>query len=330
MEALRIIAMFFVLMLHANFLALGWPTSEEVSANPLSWGIRIFFESLSIGAVDIFVLISGWFGIQPKLKSFGNLTFQCLFFGVGIYISCVLTNISSLSLTGTINSLYIRQYNWFVPAYILLYILSPVLNAFIEHSTKKQFSFVIISFYTFQSIYAWIIGGENGGFLSGYSTISFIGLYLLARYVRLHSPKFTKFSYKLDLVIFISLVLLNSLGDYVLHNSRFFQYNSLIVIFSSLHLLLAFSKLRFHSRIINWIASSSFAVFLLHIDNNILPYFLYYCRQIYQEHSGIKYLATICVFLTAVFAVSVLLDKIRICCWKPIATWIEKRTQPQI
>ncbi len=242
LEVLRIIAMFFVLMLHANFLALGPATSGEAAANPLSCGMRIFFQSLAIGAVDIFVLLSGWFGIRPKLKSFGSLIFQCLFFSIGIYAFCVLAGISPLLKIDIAKALYIVPGLWFVPAYLLLYVLSPMLNTFIEHSSKQQLRAVIIGFFVIQSMYAWVFWGV-GFFVRGYSTISFIGLYLLARYVRLYTPRFANLSFKWDLMISLILVIIGSLGYYVLWDNRFFDYTSIFVIFASLHLLLFFSKL---------------------------------------------------------------------------------------
>lgn len=45
MELLRIIAMFFVLLIHANFWAVLPPTVDEIVQNPVDAWIRTFFES---------------------------------------------------------------------------------------------------------------------------------------------------------------------------------------------------------------------------------------------------------------------------------------------
>ncbi len=324
MEMLRIIAMLFVLVLHANFLALGPANAAEAAANPLSCGMRVFFQSLSIGAVDIFVLLSGWFGIRPKLKSFGNLVFQCLFFSVGIYAFCVCMGLAPLTKIDVAKALYIVPVVWFVPAYILLYILSPVLNVFVEHASKKQFVGVIIGFFVFQSLYAWVSFGV-GFFVRGYSTISFIGLYLLARYVRLYAPGFARWSCWKDLAAFFALVALGGIGYYLSWDARFFDYTSILVIFASLYLLLFFSKLEFRNRFVNWVSGSAFAVYLIHCEPHVLPIFLKYSKEIFQEYSGMQYLAVIAAFLMAVFMASVLLDKLRMLCWKPFAAWIDSR-----
>ena len=64
-----------------------------------------------------------------------------------------------------------------------------VLNAFIEQASQKDFRNVLIAFFTFEFIYGWIFSGSTQHIQDGYSTISFIGLYLLARYVRLYQPR---------------------------------------------------------------------------------------------------------------------------------------------
>ena len=77
------------------------------------------------------------------------------------------------------------NWNWFIKAYLGLYIIAPVLNAFVNNAEKKAFQKVLLSFFIFQTAYSWISGGAVF-FEGGYSTMSFIGLYLLARYVKLH------------------------------------------------------------------------------------------------------------------------------------------------
>lgn len=75
MELLRLLAMFFVLALHANATAIQVPTADDIQAAPLSSFTRIFLEQATVVAVDVFVLISGWFGIRPTLKGAGNFAF---------------------------------------------------------------------------------------------------------------------------------------------------------------------------------------------------------------------------------------------------------------
>ena len=85
-ELLRITAMVLVMVLHADFLSLGSPSAAEVVSAPVQSFFRIFTESLSIVCVNVFILISGWFGIRPRLRRFSEFLFQVWFFGVLMYV----------------------------------------------------------------------------------------------------------------------------------------------------------------------------------------------------------------------------------------------------
>lgn len=186
-ELLRLFAMFLVLIVHADFLSLGIPTQEDVLSAPMNAFVRFFIESLSVVCVDIFVLISGWFGIRASKKGFCKFAFQCLFFYVGIYAMVCLLGLEPLSLHGIAGVL---KFNWFIIAYLGLYVLSPVLNAFVETASKNTFRNVLICFFILQTLYGWVSTSMNI-FQNGYTTLSFIGLYLLARYTNVHKPSWT-------------------------------------------------------------------------------------------------------------------------------------------
>lgn len=91
-ELLRIVAMFMVMMLHVNFLALGKPTMDEANSATIPTFVRIMFEVMSVGCVDLFVLISGWFGIKANRKSLLAFVFQVVFICYGVSAVCLILN----------------------------------------------------------------------------------------------------------------------------------------------------------------------------------------------------------------------------------------------
>ena len=58
-ELLRIIAMLMVMFVHADFLAMGAPSSADVINNVADASVRVWIQALTMCCVDIFVLISG-------------------------------------------------------------------------------------------------------------------------------------------------------------------------------------------------------------------------------------------------------------------------------
>ena len=172
-ELLRIISMFMVMMLHVNYTALGVPTIADAQNNVLPTFTRIFFEMLSIGSVNVFVLISGWFGIKASWKSLAAFIFQCIFIAWGIYAIMSFYGLVPLSLHNLDVTLFVRS--WFVQAYLGLYILTPALNLLIEHSKRRHLQ-ILLGLFLLEFIYDFL-STDNMLFNSGYSIIHFVLLY---------------------------------------------------------------------------------------------------------------------------------------------------------
>ena len=317
--------MFLVLIVHADFFALGAPSHSEIKANLLDSSLRVFFQSLSIACVDIFVFISGWFGIKPKVKGVSAYIFQCLFFLIGIYAVTLIFGWSTLSIPGIRGCFAATSLNWFIKAYLLLYILSPVLNAFVETTSRKQFKVILIAFYLFQFIYGWIFSTATAFIEDGYSTISFIGLYLLARYLHLYRPRLTGYRITTDLLIIVGLVsgvtTLYLLTPEIGH--RFLRYISPTTLSLAVFAVLAFTKIRISSKFVNWCGASSFAVFLLHTKPNVIWPYTAMCEKLHNTFSPLGYWVGVCVILLLIYVLALLLDQIRICLWKYLWATIE-------
>lgn len=309
--------MFLVLVLHANFFSLGAPNSIECNINPATSAFRIFLKSMSIVAVNVFVLISGWFGINFRIKSLLKFLFQVLFFSFGIYLFSVAFLGTSVSLKGVAACFQISRSLWFVKAYLCLFILSPVLNSFCKSAEKKEFFWVLVSFFIFQTVYG--LSGAAYFIQHGYSTISFIGLYLLAQYIHRFIPY--RFSFKVYGGGYIGCILLITGIDFLSRMKSFpvidmYSYINPLVILASVFLLLMFSRINLKSAFINWTASSCFAVYLLHMNDNLRDrFFKVYIKQIYELYDGLICLIYIGIALIAIFFFAILIDQVRKYVW---------------
>ena len=327
-ELLRIIAMFMVLVLHANFLALNPPTSNDLFSRPIPTITRIFIEALSVVCVNVFVLISGYFSIRPNIQGCCKFIFQCIFFLFPIGLISHICFGTQLKY----DFLFMNQdCYWFVKAYIGLLIIAPVINSFIEKVTQKQLLTWIIFFYLFQTLYGGFISKGADFFLKGYSTLSFIGLYTLGRYVRLYPSKYTNQSmiksFSIYLIITMIMTLFSILGLKYISNvgisSKVLNqcvacYVNPFTVIASLYLLLSFTKLHFSSRIINYIAASSFAVYLLHTNPALLGIYTEKMKLLYDTFNGIYYLFIISGTLIAIFITAIIIDQIRLYFWNLI------------
>lgn len=326
-ELLRIVAMFLVLVLHSGFSTIKGPTTREVHSLFLQPLTRFLFESFSIACVDIFVLISGWFGIRPTKKRLLNFMFISFYFIIGVYLVMVVCGNISISLKGIASCfLFIQDYDyWFVRTYLLLFLMSPILNAFVESADKSTFRNVLIGFFLFQTIYAWGFVAVNA-FAGGYSTISFMGLYLLARYVKIHKPKWSQMSKLKDLLVIIVCVLsmagLSFATAYVGHpmSGKFCgSYICPLVIIQAMFMVMMFSKFHIRSNLINWVATSCFAVYLLHTHISIFyDYFKPTIALLYARYNGILCIITIGAFLLSVFVAAIIIDQPRKWMWNVV------------
>ena len=321
-ELLRIVSMFMVLVLHANFCGIGKPTAETALT---AVGIaQISIQALSICAVNTFIMISGWFGIKPSIKGFCNFIWQVFYFVIIEYIIFFLVfhhHISIKDICGCFG-LY-NGGGWFVASYIGLYIIAPVLNSFLKNSSVQKITMTLIAFFAFELI--WGNSLSVGFILGGYSTFSFIGIYLLAGLLRMRKLNITS---KTSLTIFFVICILNSLFylictrlNLVAIIPMIFNYINPFVIAAASFLLLTFANLpEIQNRLIRkftlWLGASCFAVYLFHVGTSYSSnvFFNTVHTLFHKFPSPLDYLVVL-IFLIIVFLIAIILDQPRKFIW---------------
>lgn len=327
-ELLRCVSMFMVLMMHTSFITFGFPTVEETRNEPLFWGLQTLQYSVALVAVNVFVMISGWFSIKPKAKGITSFTFQVAFLKLLSFCFFVIAGLLALNKTSIADLLMLKPYTgWFIKTYILLYILSPVLNAFVENTNRQVYKRVLFFYFVFIFLLGWF-KDITGYMMGGYSISMFVGLYLLARYVRVYSPSWSKFSKKKDLAIYLLVTAVTFLGIYIPvyfglpHSETFVQaftrYSSPFVVLGALFLLLMFSKIKIG--VIPWlnnVAKSCFAVYLLHFMWGLLPKIVI---RLYDSNSMPMFYIQLIGLLLVIFFSCILIDRVRIEIWNKISS----------
>lgn len=312
-ELLRILSMIMVLMGHANYKTFGYPSIDVIHDSFCFSLLRNSLETFSITAVNIFILISGWFGIKFSVKKILNIAFLLCFYVIGISIVLQLMGgAKTLSIDILIEYIFHGNY-WFIYSYILLMIISPVLNTFTQENNKIKLKSFLIAFYIFQFLVGWLMKCET--FSGGYSCISFIGLYLFARYLRIFGRSVNR---KFAVIMIVLLILLNTslitiLTCYPFYNIdalKLISYNSPVIILLSVYILLFFKELNIKSKIVNYISSSVLAIYLIHMH----PLFFdaYYVSKIWEfSYNPYKWII-IPLYITFIAFSSILIDKLRI------------------
>lgn len=324
-ELLRIIAMFMVMILHVNNTTLGVPSVDDTHADGFNVFFRIFFEVFAIGSVNVFVLISGWFGINPSFKSLSSFIFQCVFITWLGSLFSFITGLSYVSFASIDATIFVRS--WFVQCYLLLYILSPALNSIVEKS-RIVHKYIIIGL-LFMELFYDFISKDTMIFRCGYSTLHFIILYLIARYIRKNKTLrfLNDYAFPIFLITITGVSVIEFYGLFygIPNVLRLSIYSSPFIIITALCLLFCFNKMNITSLLINKIASSSFAVYLLHTNPLILTtLFVPLALKIYNSYNGCMLLLMLSLYMTLWYIVAIIVDIIRIKTWAIIMPKITK------
>lgn len=318
-ELLRIVIMFMILVLHANFVTWGKP-ENSFSAIGLS---RNILESLTIIPVNIFVIITGYFGTNLKLRRICSLIFQCFFCVVPISILFIATGI----FTPTNKTELIKVYNflsgyWFIVAYIGLLLFTPILNAAIESFNKKYFLLLIVLLYLFYGIGDYIhINSTAITTNGGYSALWFVILYLTGAYIKRFPIIISKY-----LCVVIYVVSAISCAVFSIPISFLgISYNNPFVVIASISFFLFFIiGVKNNNKATFWIASSTTMVYLLNSHPIVIKFYKDCFYNFYQKYSLIGFLSVSLLFCIVFFIIAILYDKIRIFLWKHIDSLIFK------
>ena len=325
MELLRIISMFMVVMLHTNFWALGEPTLEMCKQETTKAFAQFLVESIAIVSVNCFIFISGWFSIKLTLRGVANLLFLVVFYNLLIYLVFLGFGLIDFDLRHFISHCNFLPYYWFVTCYFALYLLSPILNTFIDNSDEKWARNTVLIFVGLDVIMGWWFNELQ--FNRGHSLLHFMVVYLIARYIKVFGGRLFSFNKKYDLLIYLLITLLVPVVVMVCSRvspsiwgiyDRLLRYNSPFVMLASVYFSLYFTKLKFQLKSVNFIGASCFAVYLIHTDALIRGYVKDYCQRLFANNDIFVYSIIITLLIIGLFVVAVLVDQLRKWLWSYI------------
>lgn len=261
-ELLRLLCIYGIVSMHTYSVFYG--TSTGVN---LVYGVLI--NSLFNTGVSIFILISGYFGINGTIKKYIKLELEVLFYSLlsVVIISLVQNNWSLKDVIKACFPVASGEY-WYITSYMLLMIFSPYVNKIPEKLEKKDFEkFLLIMFLVFSfapTIIQFHVMNDGG---KGFANM--LLMYLIGRYIRLYYDTKIQIRKRL-LLVGAGLIALGFAFNMLLTFFRggkgvfapFARDCSSIIILSSIVIFLIFKNFSFNSNIINAISKHVVAVYL--------------------------------------------------------------------
>lgn len=324
-ELLRIVCMLFIVTYHfLRYIV----ESDGIAGDQL---LKTAWLPLHI-AVICFVLISGYFHIQPTIK--GSLK---LLLPVIVYyaIPCFVVRCCGITdyIGGGQQTVFFLSKSpyWFIKTYFCLYLLSPVLNHYLDSASMRQ-KVYILGVLLFTSVYSAFIG--DSAYMGGKNIALFMTLYVMGDVIRDSQKAIQKvsilwfiFAWLLLNLIIVGLYYSNSvssLGDTIWKLS--FPYSSPILIINAVLFFLIFSRIQIQASFINNIALSVFAVYIITgnplVENLLLFPVLNSINSVFN--GGATTIIIVFLFAVVAFSLSIVLDLI----FRPFFAFCVKKLTP--
>lgn len=320
-ELLRIIAMFMILMhhfiVHNGYDVLKLPLGPE----------RIFFQLVMAGGgkvgVVIFFSISAWFfldkeqTIKANLRRVWIMERELLFWSlilVAFYLVFDRTDLGMKTMVKSVMPLSMSLW-WYATAYAIFLALLPFLSKGLKALGREYHLALAVTVLVIWGLTSFIPKTLGDSALTG--VFGFIYLFILISaykwYMKPLSTKRTWLTIGIGLGFFLlytcASIALSLLG----HNMKIYITGSwkLPAIMIGLGMFLLFDSVTFHNRIINRIAQSAFAVYLVTdyaASEKLLWVRLFNLKNLYQQPLAILQILGI---LLAIYVAGTLLDFIR-------------------
>lgn len=310
-ELFRILLILMVIMVHYFNTEMGGALGKVVPGS-LNYYFVHLMESLCIVAVNGFILITGYFSYKKenvKLSKIINLVLIMIFWGLLSLLTVLVLRPENIENKQVIIDIIETSTNqWFVIIYCILYLLIPFLNKLINNISQNSYKSLLVIglvfFYLWPSFYTKVTVSD-----SGYGIINFIYLYFIGAYIRkYHENNKHVFS---PLIIYLGCALLTTLAS--LKIGRAWDYNFIFNLIGSVALFEVFRSINIkHNKLINKLATYTFAVYLIDVNSffNIYLYRTLFHSSNYWNNNGM--FLNLIITTIGIYVICIILESLRV------------------
>ena len=329
-ELLRLLSIFALLFLHFYVHSL-LPSTVYAEQTGFWKNFPLVLSSLTTLQVNIFILISGWFGIHTTPKKVINFVLLCVFYGVFTYvISLVLGNSFSIKdfATSFMPFSFMKGW-WFAKAYLYLLLLAPLFNKAIEYMSKREYVYVLCALTLINSYYGFLC--QDGVNPYGNNFMQLMYVYFIGRYLALHvqfdREKLHKWSAVfcvVSIALYAVVWIINDNYLHVVNSLTFLNRNNLWSMANSISIFLFFTTLQFNSKSINWLTKGVFVVYLIQESVWIRQYWRQSLTDMYDTTVTLEAWLIVTMVMVIYFFAVLCFDHIRAYITNPIVNGLDK------
>lgn len=313
-ELLRIVCMLMIVCHHytshsffTNVLSNSYQTSLQC--------IILFLHCFVLVGVNCFILISGYYGVKLRVHSFTNLIICCvIYIALGIVVRLACQNLSPEGEVATLleQVFFVKKTGWwFITCYLALLVVSPILNIARNFFSKSQYQMVLILMTGGTLVFGWLLS-IYGFDKNGYSTAQLVYFYMVGGYLKKYVD-IDRWRWRW-LALYVVSSLLWGVCSLVFHEWKGICYNNPFVLLASLGLFGFVMSFHFQNRVVNWIASSCLAVYI------VQERYIYYkgVASVFDQYQEWQLVLWLVPLTLVTFVVVVLFDKLRMLIQHPI------------
>ena len=326
-ELMRLVAQWFIVAYHI-FLFYFFLNNDDPNVI-----FKAIWIPLHVG-VPLFVLVSGFFRIKLSIR--GLLRIVANLFVYGLVFSLVYLCMTDGQISWKTFCFVSNTGSWFVRTYLILYLLSPLLNRFLSETTPRV-RLMLLCILGYCTLWiGWMNFDKNMD--EGYDVLNFIFLYMLGCTLAEYKDQLNKIPTWGVLSAWIVLNVLYvygycHLGFYNKYLFTFaFPYNSPGIVINSVSLFILFMRMSFHSKTINYMASSSLAIYLIHSGSLMFKTVVKdgseWIRDIAKTGGG--QIALVFVFALVIVLVCIGIDKCLTPLWNLVNKGADKLSQTRL
>ena len=318
-ELLRLISIFMIVLIHANMYI--W----TVAAGNAAGIYTALANGLCNTGVSMFILISGYFGVKLDVKKLTKLELRMITYSLIVFVVSIVFFGAEMGMGDKVELLsksllpFISRNHWFYSCYVLILLFSGYINDFVEWLGKKRLFglilMMLVVFSVFPTFFYYEVVPDNGK-----GIVQMFMVYLMGRYLRMIPAsdegneklwgRFLSGKLSTPVMLTIAAVLWAVNTATFRHPLRIggiyhtlCKDNSITNIVLAVTIFLLFSRMKFSSGLINYVAKFVFAIFAMNYVFIDVVMKIFFEKKGFEPVSGIAGVALylgICIAITLV------------------------------